>query len=296
MITILGASGYLGRIFIRYFERNGIRYSALSRSRIDYYDPATLERACSGASFVINAAGFTGKPNVDACEDHKTQCLLANTVLPGIIAEVCQKLDLPWGHLSSGCIYTGCRADGGGFRESDPPNFSFRQNNCSFYSGCKALGEEVLGDDPRCYVWRIRLPFNHLDHPRNYLSKLLQYERLLDACNSLSDIDEVVAACHACWTGRLEYGIYHLTNRGSVTTRQIVELMRRHRVTNQRFQFFASEEEFLRVAVRTPRSNCVLDNSKALAAGLHLSPVDEALDRALRYWTHDRRAPGQMAG
>jgi hypothetical protein len=37
-------------------------------------------------------------------------------------------------------------------------------------------------------------------------------------------------------------------------------------------------------AASTPRSNCVLDVSKAMAAGLPLSPVHEAVERALKNW------------
>ena len=88
--------------------------------------------------------GIRAKPNVDACEMHKAECLAGNAVLPGTIAQACEAANVPWGHVSSGCIYTGSRPDGSGFTEEDAPNFSFRQNNCSFYSGTKALGEEVL--------------------------------------------------------------------------------------------------------------------------------------------------------
>ena len=33
--------------------------------------------------------------------------LQGNAVLPGIIREVCEDLKIPWGHVSSGCIYSG---------------------------------------------------------------------------------------------------------------------------------------------------------------------------------------------
>ena len=41
------------------------------------------------SEFLINAAGYTGKPNVDACELHKHECLFGNAVLPGIVADAC---------------------------------------------------------------------------------------------------------------------------------------------------------------------------------------------------------------
>ena len=65
------------------------------------------------------------KPNVDACEVHKAECLAGNAVLPGTIAQACEAANVPWGHVSSGCIYTGSRPDGSGFTEEDAPNFSF---------------------------------------------------------------------------------------------------------------------------------------------------------------------------
>jgi UDP-glucose 4,6-dehydratase len=38
------------------------------------------------------------------------------------------------------------------------------------------------------------------------------------------------------------------------------------------------------VAAKTPRSNCILDVSKLLAAGVAMRPVEEALAEALRQW------------
>jgi len=81
---------------------------------------------------------------VDACELTKAECLSGNAVLPGIIREVCEDVNIPWGHVSSGCIYSGRRQDGKGWAEEDEPNFSFRRPPCSFYSGTKALGEENI--------------------------------------------------------------------------------------------------------------------------------------------------------
>ena len=205
--------------------------------------------------------------------------------MPGVLAEVCNDLSIPWGHVSSGCIFTGRRSDGTGFTESDTPNFSFRQNHCSFYSGSKALGEEVLDEYlDRCYVWRLRIPFSKLDSGRNYLSKLLRYDRLLDAENSLSELDECVGAALDCVERDISFGTYHLTNPGRVTAREVVDLIHESGVSDKQFDFFDSEDEFMTLVAKTPRSNCVLDSSKALGAGLNLSPVREAIRRALENW------------
>ncbi len=293
LIVLLGASGYVGSEFVRFFDQRAIAYKVLGRRDCDFYDPQLLSRdiAAANGDFLVNCAGYTGKPNVDACELHRTECLLANAVLPGRIAEACALANIPWGHVSSGCIFTGAKPDGSGFSEDDPPNFSFREGNCSFYSGSKALGEECLSDAEQCYVWRLRIPFNHHDSSRNYLSKVMRYDRLLDARNSLSHLREFVTACYDCWTRNVEFGTYNLTNSGSVTTREVVDLIRERGIVDKNFVFFDSEDDFMRRAAKTPRSNTVLDNSKALKAVLRLSPVREAIRQSLALWEVEGPSP-----
>jgi len=285
-IALLGSTGYVGKVFEDQIRARGDKLSKIGRGNCELYVNGELEKRLRELSpdILINCAGYTGKPNVDACETDKANCLAGNAVLPGIIAEACDALQLPWGHVSSGCIFTGSRADGGGFREDDQPNFTFRQNNCSFYSGTKALGEEILVDASSCYIWRLRIPFNHIDSPRNYLTKLMRYDTLLQAENSLSHLDEFVAASLACFDANVDYGIYNLTNPGSVTTSEVVELIQETGVCQKSFRFFDSEDQFMTKAAKTPRSNCTMDSSKAVQAGLKLTPVRDALRAALEGW------------
>jgi dTDP-4-dehydrorhamnose reductase len=227
---------------------------------------------------------------VDACEIHKTECLQGNGVFPGLVKEVCAEARIPWGHVSSGCIFTGSRPDGSGFREEDAPNFSFRQNNCSFYSGTKALGEELLQDTTQTYIWRLRIPFDQVDNPRNYLTKVITYARLLEARNSLSQLDDFVRVTWETWSRRLPFGTYNVTNPGSITTHEVVELIKksalgkRLEAKGKTFSFFADEAEFMKIAAKTPRSNCVMDSSKVIAAGIKMDEVHEAVERALARW------------
>lgn len=286
MIYLLGGSGYVGQAYQALLARKGVPFRNLRRAELDYTNGDVLRAALlrDKPEFLINAAGYTGKPNVDACELHKHECLFGNAVLPGIVADACAAAGVPWGHVSSGCIFTGTRADGRGFTENDAPNFTFRTNNCSFYSGSKALGEEVLAGKPSVYVWRLRIPFNNVDNPRNYLTKLLRYQRLLDATNSISQLEEFCAATFACWEKRVPFGTYNVTNPGHVTARQVVDLIKQSGVSDKNFEFFKDESEFMQVAAKTPRSNCVMDSTKLARAGIVMTEVHEAVARDLRNW------------
>jgi len=286
MIYLLGGSGYVGLAFQRLFARRGLVYKNFSRQELDYTQTDVLLNLLQSRrpDFLINAAGYTGKPTVDACEEHKAECLLANAVLPSHIAEACARAGVPWGHISSGCIFSGTRPDGRGFTEEDAPNFTFESGRCSYYSGTKALGEKALAACENVYIWRLRIPFDQVDHPRNYLTKLMRYPKLLEATNSLSELSEFTAAAVDCWEHRLPFGLYNVTNPGRVTTREVVELIKRSGVCAREFSFYASEEEFMQLAAKTPRSNCVLDSSKLMAKGIQLTEVHEAVERDLSRW------------
>ena len=287
MIYLLGGSGYVGQAYQKLLTSKRIAFKNLQRKDLDYTDVATLVEALRSdkPDFLINAAGYTGKPNVDACEVDKANCLFGNAILPGRIAEACEITNTPWGHVSSGCIYTGTRENGTEFTEADAPNFTFRQNNCSFYSGTKALGEEILKDAANVYLWRLRIPFNNIESPRNYLTKLIRYENLLEASNSISELNEFVAATFACWEKHIPFGTYNVTNPGYVTTREVVELIQASGVCSKEFKFFKNESDFMEKAAQTPRSNCIMSSAKLAAAGIQMTPVKEAIRQALSNWT-----------
>ena len=286
MIVLLGGSGFVGTALRASLARHEVEFATLRRHEIDLHDVDALAGRLSGlgAKFLINSAGYTGRTNVDDCERDKAECLSANAVLPGKIRAACERAGIPWGQVSSGCLYNGDGGKPGGFTESDPPNFCFRDGPCSFYSGTKALAEEVLADCPTCYLWRPRMPLNHEDSPRNYLSKLQRYDRLLDATNSLSHLDDFADAAVQCWIRRVPFGIYNVVNTGAITTRRVTELIQERLPRTRPYRFFTDEAEFMRSAAETPRSSCVLDNSKLASTGIPMRPVEDAIVASLENW------------
>jgi len=312
MILLLGATGYIGEAFARELHSRKLPFTSLSRRDVDYsrFDILLKYLQTARPAFLVNAAGYTGKPNVDACETARADTLQGNTLLPQTIAQACAATGTPWGHVSSGCIFSGAKVGSGGqlrtekdlirpdlqkivaerrgdihgFTETDEPNFSFRQPPCSFYSGTKALGEEAIAGIGQSYIWRLRIPFDEFDNARNYLTKVQRYPKVYDNVNSISHRADFVNACLDLWQLRAPFGIYNVTNTGWVTTREVIEYVERILKPGRHFEFWANDEEFYRVAAKTPRSNCVLDTAKLLAAGVKMRSVAEALEHSLKHW------------
>ena len=108
-IVLVGASGYVGEAFRRARRQQDEPFEALSRRQWDYtrYEALVEYLRSRQPAFLINAAGFTGKPNVDACEAARADNLQGNTVFPLTGSHACAATGTPWGHVESCCIYSG---------------------------------------------------------------------------------------------------------------------------------------------------------------------------------------------
>jgi dTDP-4-dehydrorhamnose reductase len=315
MILLLGSTGYIGQAFQHALKKRGTNFRTISRSEVDYtqFVPLLNFLKESRPSFIINAAGYTGKPNVDACETAKADTLQGNTLFPQALANACAALDIPWGHVSSGCIFAGCwvQNDDGtwvvekdmskpeirelaktsperlrGFDETMAPNFSFRDEPCSFYSGTKALGEEAISSVGQNYIWRLRIPFDELDNGRNYLSKIQRYAKVYDNLNSLSHRSDYVNACLDSWFHQIPFGIYNVTNPGYISTTEVLEMIKEILKPSREFKFWDNDAEFYMKGAVALRSNCILDSQKLQQAGIIIRPVKQALNIALDSWKH----------
>ena len=87
-ILLLGATGYIGSALATELQRRSVPFYSLSRKELDYtrFDLLWKHLSENKPSFVINAAGFTGRPNVDACETARAETLVGNTLFPQSLA------------------------------------------------------------------------------------------------------------------------------------------------------------------------------------------------------------------
>lgn len=191
--------------------------------------------------WVVNCAGITGTPNVDACEAIKEETYLANAIFPLKLKEACDKNFAKFAHFSSGCIYQGEITD----VNADPNYFG------STYSVSKAVSDVCLKNNS--LVFRIRMPFTPVNERKNLLCKVLNYAKngkLIDAGqNSLTDLDEAVSvACDLIEADAT--GPYNLVNQGSVNMHELVELL------GVETQWFTPEE--FKAATAASRSTCTI--------------------------------------
>ncbi len=286
-ILLLGASGYIGQAFTNELARRSCEAIPLSRAQVNYCDFNTLRDyirdELGGIDFLINAAGYTGQSSIDQCEIEKDATLRGNLLLPQMLSHLAVAEDFLWLQVGTGCLYQGDNG-GSGYTEEDPPNFCFSAPSCNFYCGVKALAERVLLEDPRCYIARLRIPFDKFDDSRNYLTKLLTYEKVYVNVNTISHRGDFVRACMDLYEQDAPRGIYNITNPGAMNTRDIMAMMEKILQPSREFKYWESDDEFYKFA-KSPRSNCVLNMARLESTGIQMRPLKEAIKDSLMNWT-----------
>lgn len=211
--------------------------------------------------WVINTAGVTGSPNVDACELDKFNTFDGNSLYPIQLYEVCKSSGVTLSHFSSGCIYEGDI-------ESIDTNPNFFG---STYSISKGISDTYLKD--KAHVYRIRMPFTAFDEPKNFLTKVIKYAKtgklFEGGLNSLTYLDDAIRVSCDLIEQKAPIGPYNLVNSGAVNMHDIV------RIFNLDPQWFTADE--FRGATACSRSNCIIPSYHTMP------PVLDRLELVARY-------------
>lgn len=275
-VLILGGRGYFANHFANYFRTRWPQEVEFRLSLVDIADIQELEREILeyAPDIVLNAAGKTGKPNVDWCEDHKFETYRANVFGALNVMNICLARNIYMVHLGSGCVYTG-DAGGSGFTETDRPNFFG-----SFYSRTKAISEAMLQEFPVLQL-RIRMPIEGRPNSRNLITKLVNYRRIISVPNSATVVEDFLPTA---WQliQRGQTGIFNMTNTGSFTHEQILRLYQE--IVDPNYTFEVISLESLGSVVKAGRSNCVLNTDKLVQMGLEMPPITTRLRQIMEIY------------
>lgn len=282
MILLLG-QGYIGSAIIEEMKRREWRYSA-PHDHKTYNSFRELNRMMwlVRPNVVINCCAYVHNGIADECEDAKSDTMHGNLVFPTQLSNACESHGIPLMHISTGCLFNGTNKTG--WTEDSTPHLSWRaRSDCGTYVASKQLAEEVVSQYQRSWIFRVRLPFDGISHRRNYITKLLTYQKLVEATNSLTHRGDFASAVLDSFERQIPFGTYNATNEGAISSRDIVARMQSSGIITKEPVWW-DMDDFQRTCARTPKSNCLLSVEKLKAAGIHMPHVSEAIDRSLSGW------------
>lgn len=284
MWLLYGGQGWIGRQFREELDRQNIVY-VCGRSRIDDTDGIRKELDRHAPTRVVCLAGRTSGgayTTIDYLEGGKKQThenVRDNLFGPLQLALMTQERGLHLTYLGTGCIFNydaehRVQDEEKGFTEDDRPNFWG-----SSYSIVKGFTDRLMHFYPHVLNLRIRMPINEdLECPRNFIAKILRYEKICSIANSMTVIPDVLPIMVDMIRNERK-GTINLTNPGVISHNEILDMYREIIDPTFTYQNFTLEEQ--NKILRSERSNNRLDTT-ALEKDYFILPIYESIQRLFK--------------
>jgi len=266
-----GEKGWIGQKLVVLLKSQG-KEVHVATARLENRTDIEKEIAQYKPKYILNCAGVTGRPNVDWCEDHKQETIRSNVIGTLNLIDVAFLHGINVTNFATGCIFEYDEkhqlGSGVGFTEEDIPNF-----DKSFYSMTKGLVEKLTNFYPNSLVLRVRMPISDDLEPRNFITKISKYERVVNIPNSMTVLHDFLPISISM-TERGLKGVYNFTNPGVISHNEILDLFKKYIDPNYTYKNFSLEEQAK--ILKAGRSNNELDQSK-LAKEFELPEIHTAM-------------------
>ena len=284
---VYGRTGWIGRKLGKLLADQGHTWS-YGRARLEDRQAVLDDVKRSNCTHIICAAGITGRPNVDWCEDHKTETIRSNVIGILNLCDVALLYNLHVTNFATGCIYKydeEHQIGGKPFTEDDDPNFGG-----SFYSETKSYMEMMLRHYPNVLQCRVRMPIDgDLQNPRNFITKIANYDKVVNIPNSMTVLEEFVPmAVEGAIRGLT--GAYNWTNPGAISHNEVLELYRDFCHPGFSWENFTEEEQA--EVIKAPRSNNTMCEKKIREAFPRVLGIKESI---IKYVMEPNKAAGMKA-
>lgn len=259
-LVLGGATGWIGQQVVELLKGKN-KTVHISKERTYNRESLSKEIDEYKATHVINAAGVTGRPNVDWCEDHKPETIRTNVIGCLNVADLCAEKNVYHLLYATGCIFEyndEFKIGGKGFTEEDKANF-----HGSYYSHTKAIVEELLSVYPTTCTLRVRMPISDDLSHRNFITKIVKYDRVVDIPNSMTVLTDMLPVSLIMAEKKLT-GVYNFCNPGAISHNECLALYKKHVDPDYTWENFSVDEQAK--ILKAGRSNNTLDHTKLVNA------------------------------
>ena len=286
---IYGANGWIGSMMCSLLEEKEIEF-VKGAARVNQTDSLVNEIESTNPTHVMCFIGRThgiyeGEKigTIDYLEKpgKLVENIRDNLFSPLSLALICSKRNIHLTYLGTGCIFTQQQdliADSFGYTEASKPDFFG-----SSYSIVKGFTDQLMGLlGENVLNLRIRMPIVNYSNPRNFVTKITKYEKVCSIQNSMTYLPELLPI--ALDLSRKKHtGTINLTNPGTISHNEILEMYKEHVDKNFTWSNFTIEEQ--NKILLSARSNNKLNTDKLKALYPTVSSINEAVLESMKTYT-----------
>lgn len=267
-ILIYGANGWLGEQFCNYLSSENVTFFK-GNERLENEKQLECEILKVKPNNII---GFTGRTHgkiedkvfttIDYLEQEGKlyDNIRDNLYGPLNLSLICHKLNIHYTYLGTGCIFEydedhPYSKEINGFTEESVPNFFG-----SSYSIVKGFTDRIMKKFERNVLnLRIRMPINSQNNPRNFITKITNYQKICSIPNSMTVLPDFFPIILDMINNKTT-GTFNLTNPGLISHNEILQIYKEIVDSTFTWDNFNIEEQ--NKILDGKRSNNYLDTNK----------------------------------
>lgn len=201
-----------------------------------------------------------------------------NLYSPLVLAILCEKQKIHFTYLGTGCLFEydeihPCGNEETGFCETDVPNF-FGSN----YSIVKGFTDRLMHLFDNTLNLRIRMCLTPEYHWRNFITKLITYDKICSIPNSMTVLHELIPIMIDMIKNNIT-GTMNLTNPGLITHNEILEMYKE--IVDPTFTWNNMSLEEQNNLLSAGRSNNYLDVSRLKELYPNVKNIKDAVRECL---------------
>ena len=141
--------------------------------------------------------------------------------------------------------------------------------------------EDLLRNYATTAVLRVRMPISDDLSPRNFVTKIVKYDRVVNIPNSMTVLTDLLPISLAMAERGLT-GIYNFCNPGAISHNEVLDLYKKYIDPSYTYTNFSVEEQAK--ILKAGRSNNTLDHTKLVNAlpDLHIPEIHESMERVFQ--------------
>jgi len=267
-VLVYGSKGWIGQQFVNILLSKNIDFIQ-GNCRVNSIEDVKEELCRINPSHVVSFIGRThGKigdkvyTTIDYLEQEGKllENVRDNLFSPIILADLCSKNKIHYTYLGTGCIFKFDEEhpfgeEINGFTESSLPNFFG-----SSYSIVKGFTDQLMSLYKDSVLnLRIRMPITGEKNGRNFITKIVNYEKVCSVPNSMTVLPELLPFVISMMENGVT-GTVNLTNPGLISHNEILEMYKEIVDPSFTWKNFTQEEQ--RAILAADRSNNFLETIK----------------------------------
>ena len=280
---IFGSKGWIGGMVKKYLENHG-EIIIDANCRAD--DEVAVEKLVKEVmpDNILCFIGRTHGPGYSTIDylEQKGKLLdniRDNLFSPFVLADVAKRTNTHLTYLGTGCIFT-YQDEKITFSEDDKPNFFG-----SSYSTVKGFTDRMFhilteAGYPVLNL-RIRMPIVGYHNPRNFITKITNYEKICSIPNSMTVLEDMIPIIVDLAKKNMT-GTINLTNPGVIEHNEILELYKKYVNPEFTWKNFSVEEQ--NKVLLSERSNNHLDTTKLKSLYPSLKDIKTSVEELMKIW------------